>query len=381
VFGEDQSLKDRALNALEAAGRTGAGIVPVIGPFAAEIGEAIGEKRLGKVAAKGLELSFGFSRTRAGLKPIQGIPKVVSRKLGFALRPRQTAKVALQKSLPSALEELKIHLRRTNKRPPQSLQELQQLTSEARQLIGKEIEATTGPSKAIIFGDDLISSTKKGISKPSRILDDKAVTQLENAIDRQLKGKQFTLSEAESLRQQLNAELGTFFEKNRIKQQKAAVTEVPIQARLALREALEQKINNILGDSKLSSVRKRYGALRRLEDATTDRIVSEMFKDPSLAEQLLQLESLDTLAAGGAIAAGALGQFEVAAAGLTVVAARRVLVTIGRKLREPNRRVRQAFSQLDKPRKANISGPLLFLLAGQEDKAESKTTTIPSTIP
>ncbi|KKM72066.1 hypothetical protein LCGC14_1424290 [marine sediment metagenome] len=189
------------------------------------------------------------------------------------------------------------------------------------------------------------------------------------------------MSEAESLRQQLNAELGTFFEKNRIKQQKAAVTEVPIQARLALREALEQKINNILGDSKLSSVRKRYGALRRLEDATTDRIVSEMFKDPSLAEQLLQLESLDTLAAGGAIAAGALGQFEVAAAGLTVVAARRVLVTIGRKLREPNRRVRQAFSQLDKPRKANISGPLLFLLAGQEDKAESKTTTIPSTIP
>ncbi|KKM72067.1 hypothetical protein LCGC14_1424300 [marine sediment metagenome] len=183
VFGEDQSLKDRALNALEAAGRTGAGIVPVIGPFAAEIGEAIGEKRLGKVAAKGLELSFGFSRTRAGLKPIQGIPKVVSRKLGFALRPRQTAKVALQKSLPSALEELKIHLRRTNKRPPQSLQELQQLTSEARQLIGKEIEATTGPSKAIIFGDDLISSTKKGISKPSRILDDKAVAGLKKLLN------------------------------------------------------------------------------------------------------------------------------------------------------------------------------------------------------
>ncbi|KKL16272.1 hypothetical protein LCGC14_2497260 [marine sediment metagenome] len=367
---------------LEAAGRAGAGIVPAIGPFAAEIGEAIGEKRLGKVAAKGLELSFGFSRTRAGLKPLKGIPKRVAGKIGRALRPRQSAKVALRESLPISLEELKTNLRITNKRPPQSLQELQQLTSEARQLVGKEIEATLGKSKtSIILGDDLIAATKKGISKPSRLLDDKAVAQLENTIDRQLKGKQFTLTEAESLRQQLNAELGTFFEKNKIKQRKAAVTEVPIQARLALREALEQQINNILGDSKLSSVRKRYGALRRLEDATTDRIVSEMFKDASLAEQLFQLESLDTLAAGGAIAAGALGQFEVAAAGLTVVAARRVLVTIGRKLREPNLRVRQAFSQLDKPRKANISGPLLFLLAGQEDKAESKTTTIPSTIP
>ncbi|KKL47942.1 hypothetical protein LCGC14_2330520, partial [marine sediment metagenome] len=137
----------------------------------------------------------------------------------------------------------------------------------------------------------------------------------------------------------------------------------------------------ILGDSQLSSVRKRYGALRRLEDATTDRIIKELFNDPSLGEQLLALESLDTLAAGSAVAFAAAGQLELAFGSLTTVAARRVLVTISRKLKDPNLKVKQAFSQLDKPRKANISGPLFFLLAGQEDKPLRRLTKIPSTIP
>lgn len=329
--------------------------IPVIGPIAGQIADRI---RSGDVAGGAGELSGVLASSFGGMRRIKPVD---TGEIFKAIKPIKTQRVIVEKALPGAVEELK-----AAGKAPESLIDLKQSVQEIRLTVGKEIEGTLARNQGkIIDGKTLADSIRGSVDKFSELTDKAKVKRVrELADDIEANFKDMTLSDAEALRQHVNSELGLFFRKGDIAKREA-LSDPNIAARLVLRESLEGSIETALANESLKGIRRRYHNLRSVEDAVHNQILDQMVKEDP---KLLNLSSLDTITAGGAIASFLSGNPQAGVALTKVVAARRAIVLMEEKFRNPNARIRRAFRGAPKTSASilRILGPVLF---GQEEES------------
>ena len=360
---------------LEQQGHTLAGVTPIVGPAAAQIGETIGRGELARAAGQmtGIFATLAIPFGKSVFKKPTAIESIAESTLK-TIKPSKQVRVKVQQSLPDALGDPAFELSAT--KPIESLADLIGTTKKARISVGKEINselAKGGQARIEIDGTALVDEAGKSIPRGTRIAHSTEVNRVLRGAKREI-GRSLTLEEAEAIRQSLNDELGAFFRQSPQKMGESQNVP-PIAFKLGLRNALAEVIETRLESlgSSLKPLRKRYSNLKALENAANERYVSEITAE---YPEFFKFQSLDTLTAGSAIAAFASGEPTLALNLLKVVASRRLIDIISGKLRTPDFRIKRAFSGYGKK---SIGKPLvtptraaLAYLAGQEESLEEE---------
>lgn len=367
---------------LRAAGHAVAGFTPIVGPLAANIAERASTGDVAGATGEALPVVASLvlpPLARAGKRTVLGEASA-TREIQVALRPPKPIRVQLEKNAPIALDEIALTMKRTGKNIA-SREDLLSVTREARQAVGQEINrALAAKGGATVSGDSLVKAVSAKLDKSSaRFFESKELAQVKRALKRELSGKTYSLAEAEELRGYINTELNAFFRMGQSSQRAAAG--VPQTAgRLALRDALADEIDTVLANPEIRKVRQRYSALRSMEDATQESIIRDLIReDPSL----LQLQSLDTIAAGSGFAALLLGHPEVAKGAFATVLARRGINLAELRLRSPDARIARVFNEVRRTGRGGVNTALVLSLLEEQEPPpqEPVISPIPRNVP
>ena len=327
--------------ASELLGRSLATILPGVGPAAGAAADRIssGDIAGGLGETTNLlatALAPAVSKTRA-VRSVTKAVEVLPERLMKILQPSKATRATLVKEIPAALDEvfqtgIKV----------ESLKDLDFAIAMQRKNIAKEMDSVLARNQQAISGKELAQAMRDSVDQFAEVTDANAVKQVRKvAKDIEKSYPQLGLDDAESFRRRLNKELGFFFRKSQAMKAEA-ILDPQVKARLALRDALEQTIEAKLGADALKPLRKRYSSLRSLEDAVDSKILSELVKeDPSL----LNLDSIDTITAGSAVAAATTGQGGLALGLAKTVLARRIIFLLEKISKTPDVRIKAAFAK------------------------------------
>src|SRR3990167_278056 len=360
---------------LEQQGHTLAGVTPIVGPAAAQIGETVGRGEYAKAAGQmtGILATLAIPFGKSVFKKPAAIESIAETTLK-TIKPSKQVRVKVQQSLPEALTDPAFESAAS--KPIESLADLISTAKKARISVGNEMNsvmAKGGQAGIEIDGTIIVDEAGKAIPRGTRIAHSTEVNRVLRGAKREI-GKPLSLEEAEAIRQSLNDELGAFFRQSPQKMGESQNVP-PIAFKLGLRnslaEAIETKLESL--GSNLKPLRKRYSNLKALENAANERYVLEITAE---YPEFFKFQSLDTLTAGSAIAAFASGEPTLALSLLEIVGSRRLIDIISGKLRKPDFRIKRAFSGYGKK---SIGKPLvtptraaLAYLAGQEESPEEE---------
>jgi hypothetical protein len=315
-------------NRVEAAGHILASALPLVGPWAAGLGEQAGTGDIGgavgsaagtiaggEALARAPGLAKGAAAKAGGLVKA-GTGEIVQA-AGATLAPTPTeamtkalkptaGNTGFDTAMETAFPDLKRAEAATGK-PVQGVNDLLPTISAAKKAVWQEYQAKLNQANATgaptIDGGDIADAMEASVTKRQAQLNPQLAEKVKTAAATYR--RPMTLDEAEDFLQDANNELHSYYAKNKVGQ-RAALADPEMASTVAevnqLRDSLYSKLDDLTGPG-AADIKQRYGALSNVEEeALRRKNVAARQQPESLAEQLGKAAGVGKAVAGAATA-------------------------------------------------------------------------------